>query len=71
MFMLPTAGFRYIVRACCLLSAWPEWRALRVETAHTLAVFIFKDILCRWGAVKEIVTDNGAAFVAALDWLAD
>jgi transposase InsO family protein len=26
--------------------------------------------LCRWGAVEEIVTDNGSAFVAALDWLA-
>jgi hypothetical protein len=25
--------------------------------------------LCRWGAVEEIVTDNGTAYVAALDWL--
>jgi len=27
--------------------------------------------LCRWDAVEEIVTDNGTAFVAALDLLAD
>jgi transposase InsO family protein len=36
-----------------------------------LAAFIFEDILCRWDAVEEIVTDNGTAFVAALDLLAD
>jgi hypothetical protein len=71
MFMPPAAGFRYIVQACCSLSAWPEWRALRVETARTLAAFVFEDILCRWGALEEIVTDNGAAFVAALGYLAD
>ena len=71
MFMPPAAGYRYIVQARCSLSAWPEWRALRSETGRTLAAFIFEDILCRWGAVEEIVTDNGTAFVAALDYLAD
>ena len=69
--MLPAAGFRYIVQARCPLSAWPGWRALHVETACTLAAFIFEDILCRWGAVEEIVTDNGTASVAALDLLSD
>ena len=70
MFMPPAAGFRYIVQARCSLSAWPEWRALRTETGQTLGAFIFEEILCRWGAVEEIVTDNGTAYVAALDWLA-
>ena len=71
MLMPHAAGFRYIVQARCSLTAWPEWRALRVETGRTLAAFIFEDLLCRWGAVEEIVTDNGTAFVAALDTLAD
>ena len=70
MFMPPASGFRYIVQARCSLSAWPEWRALRTETGRTLGAFIFEEILCRWGAVEEIVTDNGTAYVAALDWLA-
>ena len=35
-----------------------------------LGVFIFEDILCRWGALEEIVTDNGPAFVKALNYLA-
>jgi len=68
---MPTSqGFSYIVQACCSLSAWPEWRMLRRETARTLGAFIFEEILCRWGGVEEIVTDNGTPFVAALDWLA-
>jgi transposase InsO family protein len=26
--------------------------------------------LCRWGAVEEIVTDNGTAFVSTVEYLA-
>ena len=71
MYMPHAGGYRYIVQARCSLTAWPEWRALRVETGCTLGSFIFEEILCRWGAVGEIVTDNGSAYIAALDWLAD
>ncbi len=69
MFMPLASGFRYIAQARCSLSAWPEWRALHTETGRTLSTFIFEDILCRWGAVGEIVTDNGTAYITALDWL--
>ena len=41
------------------------------ENTIALASFIFKDILCRWGPLTEIVTDNGLTFVQALDVLAD
>jgi hypothetical protein len=44
---------------------------LRSETGLTLAAFIFEDILCRWGPLSEIVTDNGTAFILALGILAD
>jgi transposase InsO family protein len=71
MYMPHAGGFRYIVQARCSLTAWPEWRALRTETGRTIGAFIFEEILCRWGAVEEIVTDNGTAYIAALDWLAD
>jgi hypothetical protein len=33
-------------------------------------MFLFEEVLCRWGAVEEIVSDNGTPYVAALDWLA-
>jgi hypothetical protein len=71
MFMSLAGGYRYIVQAQCSLTAWPEWCVLRVETGHTIGTFIFKEILCRWGAVEEIVTDNGTAYVLAMHWLVD
>ena len=37
----------------------------------TLGDFIFKEILCRWGGVAEIVTDNGPVFVAAAAYLSE
>ena len=70
MFMPRVAGYRYIVQARCSLSAYPEHRKLRRETGALLGAFIFEDILCRWGALEEIVTDNGKPFIEAVDWLA-
>ncbi|ETW80784.1 hypothetical protein HETIRDRAFT_452290 [Heterobasidion irregulare TC 32-1] len=37
---------------------------------QALADWIFEDILCRWGTLVEIISDNGPAFVKALDQLA-
>ena len=71
MHMPPVASFTYIVQARCSLTAWPEWRALRSETGQTLGWFIFEEILCHWGAIEEIVTDNSSAYLAALDWLSN
>jgi hypothetical protein len=43
---------------------------LRRETGTTIGDWIFEDILCRWGSLTEIVTDNGPPFVKALEYLA-
>jgi hypothetical protein len=71
MFMPTSHGFTHIVQARCSLSNWPEWRMLRSETGRTIGSFIFEEILCRWGGLEEIVTDNGTPFVAALNWLSE
>jgi hypothetical protein len=42
---------------------------LRAETARTLGDWIYKDILCRWGSLHEIVTDNGPALPKAMEYL--
>lgn len=63
--------FNKIVHARCALTSYPEWRALRRETAETLGLFIFQEILCRWGAIEELVTDNGTPFVKAVEYLAE
>jgi hypothetical protein len=71
MLMPKVGGYRYLIQACCAMSSYPEWRMMCSETGQTLAAFIFEDILCRWGPLTEIVTDNGPAFVLALTQLAD
>ena len=70
MHMPKTAGLSYIIQARCSLISYPEFRVLTAETGAAVGKFLFNDILCRWGAVEELVTDNGAPIVAGLDWLA-
>ena len=69
MLMPRSNGYRYIVHARCSLSSYPEWCMLCHENGRTLGSFIFEDILCRWGMVEEIITDNGPAFVQAAEYL--
>jgi len=69
MLMPRSNGFCYIVHAHSSLSSYPEWCMLCQENSRTLGSFVFEDILCRWGAVEEIVTDNGPAFVQAVEYL--
>ena len=42
---------------------------LQKETAQSPGNWIFQDILCRWGTLVEIVSDNGKTFVATLGHL--
>lgn len=67
--MPKAGGFQYIVHARCSLSKYPEFRLLREESGYSIGQFIFEDLLCRYGACPEFVTDNGGPFVAALDYL--
>jgi hypothetical protein len=69
MFMPTSHGYNRIVQAHCSLSSWLEWQMLKTETARTLGAFLFEEVLCRWGVIEEIVTDNRAPFIAAVDWL--
>lgn len=61
-----SGGFSYIVQGRCSLTHYPEFRMLRKETAQAIGDWIFQDILCRWGTLVEIVSDNGKPFIAAL-----
>jgi hypothetical protein len=52
-----------------IVRLYPEFDMLTRETAETLGKFIFNNILCRWGTLSEIITDNSPPFIAALNWL--
>jgi hypothetical protein len=47
----------------------PKFQKLHLESATTLGDWIFEDIICCWGSLSEIITDNGPAFVAAMEYL--
>lgn len=64
-----SAGYEYIVHGRCSLSSWVEGRPLKKETAKAIAQWLFEDVICRWGCLLEIVTDNGKQYVAVLEWL--
>ena len=70
MHMTPKSnGCSYILHGCCAMTSWMEGCPVRDEKAKTIAKWIFEDILCRWGCMREIITDNGSSYRAATAWL--
>jgi transposase InsO family protein len=51
------------------LSKAAEGRALSSNTAEAIAQFFWEQIYCRYGAVGQIVTDNGSEFKGAFKLL--
>ena len=72
-FLMPKAGsYRYFLHIRDAFTSWAEGRATTAETAQVIMDFIFQDVLCHWGAIAELVTDNGPAYISeALDLLAE
>ena len=62
-------GCKYIVHGRDHLSSWAEARALKNESAEAIGRWLFEEIVCRWGCLVEIVTDNGPQFLKAVKWL--
>ena len=69
MHLPPSKGYHYLIQARCSLSHYPEYRALRTQTAEAIGSWLFEDLLCRWGALVEIVSDNGSSIVSACAYL--
>ena len=63
-------GFKYLVQGRCSLTHFPKYHSLCTETGKTIGNWIFKDILCRWGMLCKIITDNSPAFIKVLRYLA-
>jgi hypothetical protein len=69
MHMPPSGGYKYIIQGRCSVTHWPEFDMLRKETAQTIGEWLLKNFIYRWGTLSEIVSDNGAPFVKALEYL--
>jgi len=70
MHLPPSRGFKFLVQARCSLSHYPEFAMMKKENAQNIGDFLFENLLCRWGTLSEIVTDNGSAFIKAMEYLA-
>ena len=62
-------GCGHIAHGRCGLTSWMEGRPLREETARTVGIWLFEDIVCRWGCIRRIITDNASVYKAAVAWL--
>ena len=62
-------GCGHIVHGRCGMTSWMEGRPVRDENGKTIANWLFEDIICRWGCIEEIVTDNGGPYKSAVGWL--
>ena len=59
MYMPVARGYRYLIAARDDLSGAAEGRALKELTAKAVAQFFWEQIICRYGAVYQVTTDNG------------
>src|SRR6266498_1194356 len=51
-------GNKYIVVAMDYFSRWPEARPLKIANADTVAIFLYKEIICRFGAPRTLQSDR-------------
>ena len=56
-------GNLYIVVATDYLTKWPEARVLMNAKASSVVLFFYKDIICRHGCPKVLLTDRRTHFV--------
>ena len=59
-------GNKYIIVATEYLTRWPEAQAIPDTRASTVARFFYEQIICRYGAPKVILTDQGSSFANEL-----
>jgi hypothetical protein len=61
--------YKYIVAARDDLTQAAEGRALKKNNSKNVAAFLWEEIICRYGSIGEIVTDNGPEFGKACETL--
>ena len=60
-------GFNYIITAVDYLTKYCEMRAIREKSAREVSVFIYEELICRWGVSEYHITDQGKEFVNTIN----
>ena len=55
-------GNKYILVVMDYFTKWPEAKALKEATSEKVVEFLYKEIICRHGCPKVIISDNGSHF---------
>jgi hypothetical protein len=58
-------GMKFLLQAVKPAIGWPEARAARKNNLATWAMFIYEDLICRFGCVPYCIIDNGSEFQGA------
>ena len=59
-------GYRWAVVCVEVFSNWPEVLYLKTATAEELAKVLVRDLICRFGVMRSIQSDQGPAFESKL-----
>ena len=57
---------KYLVVAIEYFTKWIEAEPVAQITAHKIEGFVWKNIVCRFGVPKRLVSDNGTQFASHL-----
>ena len=71
MLMPKARGYRYIIHTRCSLTSFPEWTMVKNENFKSIAKFLHDNLLCRWGAIEVIVSDNAPQYIQAAEYLSE
>ena len=55
-------GNKYILVVTDYLTKWPEAKAMREATGEKVVEYLYKEIICRHGCPRVILSDNGSHF---------
>ena len=46
-----------------------EGHLLEEEVGRLIRIWLFEDVVCQWGWMRKIITDNASIYRAAVVWL--
>ena len=58
------AGMKYLIVAIEYFTKWIEAEPVAQITAHKVQHFVWKNIVCRFGVPRRLISDNGTQFAS-------